>query len=389
MALPEAYLSAKRMGSIPGWETDVVAVEPYRPWQGHDSSMLSYVEERFARIVRLKLPTPYRVLPPGRLGPFSHIPDPLRIFVRPALRACEQLGVERYDAVITWSTWHSVHLAGLALKHRHARLPWVAHFSDPWAKNSYSNFGKWTFKVNSAQERAVMETADKLLFTSTETVDLVLGGLPESLRSKASVLPHSFDRTLYRDNLRGPGRTVRYIGGLYGARSPEPLFKALELLHRAGRVSADGLAVEIVGSIDAKMRNSPSLAMLPDGLVAFKPPVDYLQSLALMKSSDLLLVIDAPAAINVFLPSKLVDYLGAGRPILGITPPGAAAAVITAMGGMVANPADPDAIAAALEAALDEVSERGNAPWGNESLRQRYSVEAVGEEMRIILDGLV
>jgi hypothetical protein len=41
-----------------------------------------------------------------------------------------------------------------------------------------------------------------------------------------------------------------------------------------------------------------------------------------MKTADLLTVIDVPAKKNLFLPSNLVDYVGAGRPILGIKPPG-------------------------------------------------------------------
>ncbi|GMA50015.1 hypothetical protein GCM10025857_13720 [Alicyclobacillus contaminans] len=49
--------------------------------------------------------------------------------------------------------------------------------------------------------------------------------------------------------------------------------------------------------------------------------VTYFESLNLMTKSDVLLLIDAPSktGINPFLASKLVDYLGAGKRILGIT----------------------------------------------------------------------
>jgi hypothetical protein len=43
--------------------------------------------------------------------------------------------------------------------------------------------------------------------------------------------------------------------------------------------------------------------------------VGYQESLKLMSEADALLVIDAPADQSVFLPSKLIDYIGAGRPI--------------------------------------------------------------------------
>jgi hypothetical protein len=66
--------------------------------------------------------------------------------------------------------------------------------------------------------------------------------------------------------------------------------------------------------------------------------VDYKTSLALMESADLLLVIDAPFDQSVFLPSKLVDYIGAQRPIFAITPPGTSAKLVSDLGGMVAHP---------------------------------------------------
>lgn len=44
-------------------------------------------------------------------------------------------------------------------------------------------------------------------------------------------------------------------------------------------------------------------------------------------------------------PSKLIDYLGANRPIFGITPSGAAAGILEAAGESVAVPSDPHMIA--------------------------------------------
>jgi glycosyltransferase involved in cell wall biosynthesis len=66
--------------------------------------------------------------------------------------------------------------------------------------------------------------------------------------------------------------------------------------------------------------------------------------------ADVLLVIDAPSrGPNLFLPSKLIDYLPLGLPILGLTPDqGATADLLHRLGYPPVSPTDPAAIASAL-----------------------------------------
>ncbi|MBM3317932.1 MAG: hypothetical protein FJY75_08760, partial [Candidatus Eisenbacteria bacterium] len=88
------------------------------------------------------------------------------------------------------------------------------------------------------------------------------------------------------------------------------------------------------------------------------PVIPYLDSLALMRRSDLLLTVDArltQSAESVFLPSKLVDYLGSGTPVLAVTPRrGATARVVAESGGIVCDIEDDEAIEGALERIVDQ-----------------------------------
>ncbi|MFP5379541.1 MAG: hypothetical protein ACLGHP_07300, partial [Vicinamibacteria bacterium] len=74
-----------------------------------------------------------------------------------------------------------------------------------------------------------------------------------------------------------------------------------------------------------------------------------------LEPDSLSFVIDAPSdGPSLFLPSKLVDYLPLGRPILAITPAeGPTADLVRALGYPVADPGDAGAIAAALRRLLD------------------------------------
>ncbi len=96
-----------------------------------------------------------------------------------------------------------------------------------------------------------------------------------------------------------------------------------------------------------------------------------------MSGADLLLILDAPGRHSVFLPSKLVEYLGARRPILGITPPGAASRLIEALGGRWADPSDPAAVAATLRAGIDLARASRGRAWGDPGVAETYGAANV------------
>ena len=300
------------------------------------------------------------------------VPDASRPWVAAAVAATRPL-LAGGDVLATFGQPMSDHIAGLRLKRR-TGAPWVAHFSDPWVDSAFRHAGRATRTLNERLERAVIERADAVVFTSDETVDLVMAKYPDAWRARVHVVPHAFDPALYSEPASHDGKVLRYIGNFYGHRGPQPLFDALQRLDPA---ELDGVRVELVGS-----REHP--VAVPAGLpVELRDSVDYVESLALMRSADVLLVLDAPGARSVFLPSKLIDYLGARRPVLALTPPGAAAALVERAGGWVADPADPDAGAAALRKAL-----AGGAPEAPAELLATYEPSAVARRMSDVIAGV-
>src|ERR1700752_4037386 len=285
---------------------------------------------------------------------------------------------EKPDLLVTFGSPMSDHVLGLELKKRYG-LAWIAHFSDPWVDNIFKNFNWLTRSINLSLERKVMENADRLVFTSEETIELVMAKYPDELRRKARVLPHAYSGHLYPEQveLDDSQITIRYIGDMYGERTPAPLFAALKGILDTEPELLSNVNVEFVGSLHDLKLNEMGLTELPPGLVTFRNTVTYVESLALMSSADGLLVIDAPADVSVFLPSKLVDYVGAARPIFGITPPGTSATLIRELGGWVADPKRPPEIAEQLMLAVAEIEKWRNQRWGKAVVRSAYEVTAV------------
>jgi hypothetical protein len=299
----------------------------------------------------------------------------------------------RFDLLMTFGAPMSDHLIGLKLKRRFG-LPWVAHFSDPWVDNPFTSSDRLTNRINRSLERKVLSVADRVIFTSEETVDLVFSKYPTGWKTKARILPHAFDDRLFEgaENQRESAITIRYLGDFYGPRTPGPLFEAVRQLLESDPASLANVRFELIGNIGLQAKDASLVEGLPPQLVSIRPPVGYLESLSLMRTSDGLLVIDAPVAQSVFLPSKLIDYIGSERPIFGISPPGTAANLITELGGWVANPAAGARVRAQLDAFIQflrKARTESAVSWGKPEVRRRYEISSVSRMFSEIIDDLI
>jgi glycosyltransferase involved in cell wall biosynthesis len=218
-----------------------------------------------------------------------------------------------------------------------------------------------------------------------------------ALRSKVRVVPHAYEPHLFppRSGRIDERLTIRYLGDLYLNRTPKPLFQALEILSRTDPDLLKRFCFEIVGEIQGLVLEEMGLSRLPVELVALKARVGYLESLSLMSSASGLMVIDAVVPENtksVFLPSKLIEYIGAGRPIIGLTPPGTAADLIQKLGGWVADPAKADQIAKVMRQFLSFIWEHkddAQAEWGKSEVRNEFDAKVVARQFQEVLTELL
>jgi hypothetical protein len=337
------------------WQTDVVCVDPLSL---RDGTNLDEALNRPAggNVKKYPIPTledwaPVRVL--NRLFPaLTFLPDPKWVWKNAAWRKLTALSASRpYDAFISFGQPWTDHLSGLEFKAEH-NIPWIAHFSDPWADSHFVRSSAWVMRKRFEMEEAVIRSADAVVFVSSQTADLVMRKYSDECRKKAHVIPHGFEPENLTDtaNQRKAGSPVEFVytGNFYGTRTPDTLLEAaLRLL--VDPEIAGHFKLRFVGPI---LPGYPEKAvqMGLENTIAFDGPVTFSASQEFCRQADVLLVIDAPSEEpSVFLPSKLVDYLAFNKPVLGITPrEGASADLIRRLGCPVVDPLDVDGITAAL-----------------------------------------
>ncbi|CCO23239.1 glycosyltransferase [Maridesulfovibrio hydrothermalis] len=227
-----------------------------------------------------------------------------------ALRLISEFNIEN---LYTHSTPLVNHLTGLAVKKANPELNWTAHFSDPWTLNPYVSYrSRLQKKINKIFEKSVISKADTITVTSDKTRDLFVSGL-DADASRIKVLPHVFDPALYtRKTTESQKKIVAHTGNIYGLRSAAPFIEAV------ANVRPENLEFHFYGRMKDEERRLAE-EKCPE-LIKFFDPIPYLDSIRVLSEADILMVIDAPLKDSPFFPSKLADYIGAGKPVVALTP---------------------------------------------------------------------
>jgi len=391
---PQSILLAKMLGPLRerGFRVQVLGLDP--------ETCITRTDESLNRLLPPD-PEPLRVPASERrlwwravsrcLPSVVHLPDKHFPAILRAVKAGVALHARRpVGLLFSWAQYHSCSLVALRLK-KILDLPWVAHFSDPWRASPYPRRTIHERWINAKLEEAVIAAADAVVFVNEETLDSTMARYPRAWREKTAVIPHCFDPHLYPSKTSAhAGMVIRHIGNFYGHRGPGRLLEAIARLRGADESYLQGVRLEFVGGVGpAQGKEVQQLGL--GQVVHFRPAVAYLESLREMREADVLLLVEDATTRNLFLPSKLIDYLGAGRPVFAITATsGPAARLLTDTGDVVVPPDDVDGIASALRRCigrfhLGELSDFRRSPESIAPFHSRTTVSALGSLFNQVL----
>jgi glycosyltransferase involved in cell wall biosynthesis len=220
----------------------------------------------------------------------------------PALRCARRIEAER---LVTVSHPFTPHLVGLRLKHRR----WLADIGDPFSllEATPLNNAALYRGLNRRAERRVLAAADAVAVTAESARAAYAAEFPESAGKFAVVPPLLSVPAPGADPLPRTGSHLVFVGTLYRAlRNPEPLLALFAELRRR----RPDVALHFFGEIhDCGALFAP----LPEG-VHLHGAVPRATAAAAMRQADALVNIGNATAHQ--LPSKLVEYVAARRPVL-------------------------------------------------------------------------
>jgi glycosyltransferase involved in cell wall biosynthesis len=281
----------------------------------------------------------------------------------------------QFDAIMTRSMPPEPQEVGIQIKKINKNIPWIVSLADPIGnnpyetiyplinnkhrliRNAYSNFPQFTVnnltklsknpytkklsKLNKFQEK-IVNMCDIVIVPTKEQGQYIFHN-DKKFNEKCLVVPHSYDLSLYPKvkNFKNDKFTFAFIGHSDKLRSIEKFIKALKVIKDINPDYLSKIHLRLIGNIPSEIKNMIYVFFLQD-VVSVEGTVNYFESLKIMQECDCLIHIDAefPNLKNnsIFFAAKIVDYLGAKKPIFGMTNPKCPAGrIITSTGGVCCN----------------------------------------------------
>ncbi len=235
-------------------------------------------------------------------------------------KAIELCRVHDYAAVVTVSHPFTGHIVGLALKAAFPDLRWIADVGDPFSLGGTVPFNNEAFyrHLNRRAEARVFSRCNAISVTVNGCRDAIVEIFPDTV-GKIVVIPPLLSLPAPAGsseiNFDRAGRIVFvYLGVLYKRiRRPDCLLRLFAAMHARN----PALQLHFFGDVQDCEDDFAAYSDLRDKAIFTHGPVSRTQVATIMSRADVLVNIGNETSFQ--LPSKLVEYASAGRPILTVS----------------------------------------------------------------------
>lgn len=274
-------------------------------------------------------------------------PDPQVVWLPFAMRKARSIiERDRTEVVIITVPPYSLLELAVDLKRDFPRLQVIADFRDEWLNYYLKEIDRPTDdKIRRARQlEGNLVRASSYVSTVTGTwVKTLQERYPEQPATKFICTPNGYEPGLFPLSPvknRGAGKMViTYFGTIHDNRiySPANYLRAVESLPEEIKSQIE---TRFIGRVLGKAHDLLRQTTAPVKVLGFMPKLDGYRRLA---ETDFALLIATSSGSHA---GKLFDYLGAGKPILGLSPPGGEIDLLLQQTrtGWCVDPWDPDAI---------------------------------------------
>ena len=320
ISTPESIVTSKLVMAMvdAGWDVDAVCRGDIREAYPADDTMFSLLQ-KVCTPVDGHRPMGDRgrsTRPRGRSAALSWSARAIVVGVRSVRRA-------RPDFIFSRIMPQYGHVPAFVLS-KVTGIPWVANWSDPMPYAvAPKPFGEgpdariaFTLKRYCA---GIVRQAGWHTFPSARLRDYMCEVFP-GLRHKSSVIPHIAHSRLYEALPVSQKAFTICHAGSFGLRNPRTFFEAVGTFSQQN-AERPPLTLKLVGPVEDSVKQMVVQLGL-EQIVRWLGPLPYTETLGEMATSSVGVIIEANSADPIFLPSKAMDFVQAGIPILAVTPPG-------------------------------------------------------------------
>jgi glycosyltransferase involved in cell wall biosynthesis len=299
------------------------------------------------------------------------------------------------DVIYTTSPPHSSHIAAFLLG-KLFNKPYILDFRDPWrVGGSLRAPGDtlptpWT--LQSRLKRVIIRNAAKVICVSKGECDELRAEFPELQDEHFTYITNGYDpddmvaESHTQD--RSSRLTLIHAGTIYSGIAGE-FFEALQQLVAQEPKVAKLINVHLVGETAREYADAIGL-LVGAGIVMDHGLQPHGTTLRMVQASDVLVILLGGTTFRPsHLPSKVFEYLHAGKPIFAITQEGELAEIVRQSGlGIIVPPQSVDRVLEALRILLADHAAGGLARVPNQSYIRSFERAALTEKLARVLDAV-
>lgn len=239
------------------------------------------------------------------------------------------LGVARSEGVdylFSTSYPYTTHLIAL-LVHKFYRKPWIADFRDPWVGNkAMQKQIPFRLKLDAWLERKVVQNADYLINVTPTLTEMYIKRYPKQAQ-KMITITNGFDLEDFIgiEPVIQKKFTLIHTGIIAEAYDMETFVEGIDAFLKRQPEAQGNFQALFIGYVPPKyeelLRNklSENVTILP--YMSHKEVLNY-------QAGAHLLFLTFDQSVDIAYSGKIFDYIGVGKPILGLLPNGVAAQLI-------------------------------------------------------------
>jgi len=233
---------------------------------------------------------------------------------------------EHVDYLFSTSYPYTTHLIAL-LVHKFYRKPWIADFRDPWVGNkAMQKQIPFRLKLDAWLEGLVVQNAAHIVNVTPSLTEMYKKRYPE-YSQKMITITNGFDPEDFTGicPVRQNKFTLIHTGIIAEAYDMETFVEGVDLfLKRRPEARADFQAL-FIGFVPPKYQD-----LLKNKLLETVTIMDYMSHKEVLnyQAGAHLLFLTFDQSVDIAYSGKIFDYIGIGKPILGLLPEGVAAQLI-------------------------------------------------------------
>lgn len=382
------------------WEPTVLTTED-TAYFAYDYSLLKEAETAELNIVRVdgshinsklgkkkevKIPSEFIRKTLSNLSKFFFIPDNKIGWSNAAyIRAKEILSKEKFDLIYVTCPPFSSFMAAAKLK-KDFGLPLFVDYRDLWNGNQFSFIPTPYHKIKHKNyEYASLKAADRVIVINRRIKERILKQYPFLTFDDVSIIPHGFDPEDFENavKIKKPNNKLimTYSGIFYENITPKYFIKAFKNLTKERPDVAANYELHFVGYF--RKENQKLVNKL--GLQEFFKDYGYLNhkdSITRLISSDVLwMMVGDTQSAETISTSKLFEYFGSKKPVLGCVPDGAAKTALEEYGASFITPPDDIEAIYNMLIKINDLFKRNMLPSPNEEFVDRHNRIKLTEQL--------